>query len=127
MSTNSSRFLSTVVRDLILNSFELLIIRMSLVDVCLHHLVLLVDHLTGRKRNTLIALLARLTNSLEGWVLMWSNSHVGLQCIHRLRTTHHRIRSVSHLVLSSSKLRTLSELILLLGLYLEAIRRLESL
>ena len=127
VSTNSSWFLSATVLDLILNSIEWFIVRVSLINVRLHHRILLLNDSLSWESNTFIAFLTRLTNSLESRVLMLSNSYVRLKRIHRLRSSHHIILSVSHLLLGSSKLWTLWHLVLLLGFDLEAIWRLKIL
>ena len=132
MCSNSSWFLipgvAVGVLSLILNSFEVLIVRVCLIDVRLHHLVLLIDNGAGWNNYTLVAFLAGFTDSLECWVLVGCNSsQVILHCIHRLRSCNRSILSVSHLVLRSSELRTLAQISLLLSLNREAIRCLEGL
>ena len=100
-----------------MNSFKVLIVRVCLIDVRLHHLVLLVDNGTRWNNNTLVAFLAGLTDSLECWVLVGCNStQVSLHCIHRLRSCNRSILSVSHLVLCSSELGAFTQISLLLSL-----------
>ena len=130
MCSNSSSFRIPIVRGRawILNSFEVLVVSMRLVDVRLHHLVLLINYGAWTWHdNALVSFLARFTDSLECWVLVCRHtSHVSLHCIHsRLRTSDRSIRPVSHLVLCSSKLGTFGQVILLLSIDLEAIGRLE--
>ena len=89
---------------------------MDLVDVRLHHLVLLLDDGAGRKSCALVALLPGLPDAFEGCIL---GTHVVLQGIHLLGSASDH---VSHLELGMGKLLALAVLAWLpLGVYLEAL------
>ena len=127
MSSNPTWFLRSVVWNLVLSSFyTLFVVRVCLIDVSLHHLVLLIDDCSSWKCHTLVAFLSRLSNTLESRVLI-GDSNVRLQRIHRLWSSHN-ILSVSHLVLSSVKLCPFRNMrLLLFWVDLEAVWVLEGL
>ena len=127
MSSNPTWFLRSVVWNLVLSSFyTLFVVRVCLIDVSLHHLVLLIDNRSSWKCHALVAFLSRLSNTLESRVLI-GDSNVRLQRIHRLWSSHN-ILSVSHLVLRRVKLWPFRNMGLLLFLVdLEAVWVLEGL
>ena len=127
MSSNPTWFLRSVVWNLVLSSFyTLFVVRVCLIDVSLHHLVLLIDNRSSWKCHALVAFLSRLSNTLESRVLI-GDSNVRLQRIHRLWSSHN-ILSVSHLVLSSVKLCPFRNMrLLLFWVDLEAVWVLEGL
>ena len=125
VSSNSTWLRCSVRWNLVLCSFYVrFVVRMCLIDVCLHHLVLLIDNCTSWNYHAFVTFLSRLSNTLESRVL---TGDVRLQCIHRLWSSHD-ILSVSHLILSSVKLWTFRNVSLLLfWVDLEAVRVLEAL
>ena len=126
MSSYPTWLLGSGIGNLVLTFAALFVVGMSLIDVSLHHLVLLVDNLSGWKCHTLVAFLARFSDTLESRILR-SYANVWLQRIHRLRSSHY-ILSVSHCVCWLVELRSLCEMILLLlWINLEAVWVLESL
>ena len=75
---------------------------MDLVDICLHHLVLLLDYGAGWESRTLVTLLTGLPDAFESRIL---GAHVVLEGVHLLGGACH---CVSHLELRMSKLLSLA-------------------
>lgn len=112
MSSYPTRLLSPIIRNLILSINTLFVVGMSLVDVSLHHLVLLVNNCSGWQSNTLVTFLARFTDALKSRILS-CYANITLERIHRLWSSHH-VLSVSHLVLGWAELWSLYKMTLLL-------------
>ena len=78
---------------------------MDLVDICLHHLVLLLDYGAGWKSRTLVTLLTGLPDAFESRIL---GAHVVLEGVHLLGGACH---CASHLELRMSKLLAFASLV----------------
>ena len=78
---------------------------MDLVDVRLHHLVLLLNYSAGRKGCTLVTLLPGLPDAFESCIL---GAHVVLEGVHLLGRACH---CASHLELRMSKLLAFASLV----------------
>ena len=105
VSSDASWLLVPVMNLGLLHLDLLLRVGMDLVDICLHHLVLLLNYGAGRKGRTLVTLLTGLPDAFESRIL---GAHIVLEGVHLLGGACH---CVSHLELRMSKLLSFARLV----------------